>query len=101
MNTTEHIICAAIWFKDKIDHPHQPVNIHTGYVVCGKRHDNCYITVAIIANQSLQEYEFIPNEHGFLTSQNRFVNRQEAGEIAFKAGQISKETNCLISEDLY
>ena len=38
---------------------------------------------------------------GFLTSKDRFVNREKGGKIAFAVGQIDKETNCLFSEDLY
>ena len=38
---------------------------------------------------------------GFLTSQDRFVDRKEAADIAYKAGQIKDITDCLISEDLY
>lgn len=39
--------------------------------------------------------------HGFLMSNGKFVNREEAGDIAFKAHQIKKITKCLMSEDLW
>lgn len=38
---------------------------------------------------------------GFLTSQGLFVNRKEAGEIAFEAKQFSVSNDFLFSEDLY
>jgi len=38
---------------------------------------------------------------GFLTSDDRFVDRKEGGQIAFDAGQTAKLTECLFSEDLY
>jgi hypothetical protein len=40
-------------------------------------------------------------EQGFLTNTDRFVNRQEAAQIAFESGQIKEETKRLFSEDLY
>ena len=41
-----------------------------------------------------------PSKQGFYTSKGRFVSRDEAGIIAFNAGQIS-EIKKLFSEDLY
>lgn len=38
---------------------------------------------------------------GFLTSNNRFVNRKEAGEISFKAKQTDILKSELYSEDIY
>jgi hypothetical protein len=43
----------------------------------------------------------ITEEQGFLTSKNRFVDRQEAGKIAFSAKQTKKLINKLHSEDLW
>ena len=39
------------------------------------------------------------SEQGFLTSEGRFVGRIEAGEIAFKTGQV-KKADLLFSEDI-
>lgn len=36
----EYILCAAIWYDDGKEYPHQPVNIKEGYVWCGRRHHN-------------------------------------------------------------
>lgn len=38
---------------------------------------------------------------GFLTSKGMFVDRIEAGKIAFEAMQISEPSDYLHSEDLY
>lgn len=95
----EFIICAAIHcIKTKTKYVHQPKNIETGFVVCGRRHSNALITVNMIKGFRVDIDNHI---QGFMTSWDNFVNRKEAGEIAFKAGQIPKETDCLMSEDLY
>ena len=41
------------------------------------------------------------SEQGFLTNKNRFVDREEAGQIAFNAGQTDELKRTLYSEDLY
>jgi hypothetical protein len=38
---------------------------------------------------------------GFLTSKNRFVDREEGGRIAFNAGQTVELKKTLYSEDIY
>ena len=99
----EEIICSAIWFNDEIKRPHQPKNIDTGLVVCGRRHHNCFITVDALNKSIINTCREINNKaiQGFLTNRDRFVDRKEAGQIAFKANQITKETDCLMSEELY
>ena len=99
--STSYILCAAIWFKDGQKHIHQPRNIDEGIVVCGRRHHNIYLTVADILKKDYKEHTFDDGVQGFLTSDDRFVDRKEGGQIAFDAGQIPKLTNCLFSEDLY
>jgi len=42
--STPYIICAAIWFKDGNKYSHQPRNVDSGLVVCGRRHHNCFLT---------------------------------------------------------
>jgi len=94
----EYIICAAIWYQDGNVYPHQPFNIKSGIVFCGRRHHNCFIPASIAFPQRDKE----KIEQGFLTSKDRYVNRREAAVIARNAGQISDETNiCLFSEDIY
>jgi hypothetical protein len=51
----------------------------------------------------LRSVESICGEHvqGFLTSKNRFLDRQEAAKIAVGAGQCKESITYLFSEDLY
>ena len=105
-NKGEYIICAAIWYKDiAVDRPDRTANnIDRGIVICGHRHGHC---IAVL-NQCalLRSVSSGPNSvgdfiQGFLTSKGNFVDRKEAGKIAYERGQITKETDCLFSEDLY
>ena len=99
-----YIICAAIWFKDGNKYSHQPKNVDSGLVVCGRRHHNCFLTAFELNGgkniKGLNELNSTAIQ-GFLTSDDRFVDRKEGGEIAFKAKQTEKLEDCLFSEDLY
>ncbi len=98
----EYIICSAIWFDDKIDHEDQSIKGLTGFVICGRRHHNCFHTMSILAPD--RGYVKFEKKQGFLTSKNRFVDRIEGAEIAFISGQIKERTTHpigLFSEDLY
>ena len=75
--STSYIICAATWFKDGQKHIHQPRNIDEGIVVCGRRHHNIYLTVADILKKDYKEHTFDDGVQGFLTSDDRFVDRKE------------------------
>ena len=99
----ERILCAAIWFDDGKEHVHQPKNIQTGFVVCGRRHHNCYATlVAVLGGDKWQETKMGLNQtQGFITSTDRFVDREEAGKIAYVALQVDQLYGLLISEHLY
>ena len=101
------ILCAAIWYKElKLAKPEVlvpkgfgPYNISSGIVFCGWRHPNCiYQKVAVTG---LRDAESGENVQGFLTSDNRFVDREEAAIIAFEAGQTKEKKKLLFSEDLY
>lgn len=94
-----YIICAAIWYDDGIKRMHLPRNITSGLVAGGWRHGNC---ISILeAHYPNREYKSPNTIQGFLTSEGNFVDRKNAGEIAFKAGQTSKKINFLFSEDIY
>ena len=97
----EKILCAAIWYNDGIVHVHQPKNVSIGFVICGRRHHNCYATAGVFG-LAPGAYE---HEQGFVTTEDRFVLRPEAYNIAVAAGQLIHEGDCkihvLISEDLY
>lgn len=103
MRKDEYIICAAIWFDDEIDRQLPEIESNTGYVIAGRRHHNCFFTASVLSEGGriclpLKEVQ------GFLTNKNRFVDRKEAAEIAYKAGQIDQPTTHpigLFSEDLY
>ena len=100
----ERIICAAIWFKDGIKRELMPKNIDKGIVVCGWRHGNCNIILNAIfpkRDYLIKNKDGKTTIQGFLTSDNRFLNRYDAGKIAFEAGQTSKLIDYLFSEDIY
>lgn len=116
MKTKEYILCAAIHFNDGKEHVHQPVNISSGFVVVGRRHHNCYGTLASIGLAICLEdrVRMMVNKadrdhQGFITNLNRYVDRKEGWKIAKAAGQIkigfeaseSGEDSILISENLY
>ena len=94
----EYILCAAIWFDDGKEYAHQPVK--TGIVLCGWRHGCIFPQIGGLVKER-QQLGIHEKEQGFLTSKNRFVDREEGGSIAFLAKQISEPTACLYSEDLY
>ena len=107
----ERIICAAIWYKElpKLvikDIPilhYLPQNLDRGIVFCGYRHMQCIYTKYALTG--LRDAESGEYEQGFLTSKNRFVNREEALIIALQQNQIINHSqikgNILFSENLY
>jgi hypothetical protein len=100
----EYILCAANYYDDGNKHNHQPVNIDSGFVVCGMRHHNCITTFSMIVGFPYDENGMNirrTEKQGFLTNANRFVEREEAAQIAFECGQIKQHTISLYSEDLY
>lgn len=101
----EYILCAAVLFEDDAKHKEQPKNIDNGFVVCGRRHNNCFATAYDLIGKEHVDY-FVSNDIwiitcGFITSTDRFVNREEASQIAFDANQVDKKYEILISEHLY
>ena len=97
-NKKEYIICAAMHWKNNKHYDHQPKNIKSGLVVCGRRHCNCFVILKEIQPDLSYKTQI---DQGFLTNTNRFVNRKEAAKIAYVCDQIKEENNCLMSEDLY
>ena len=66
-----------------------------GQIFEGRSHADCYkgiIEAGITDTRNSQQ--------GFVTDAGDFVDRVEAGEIAFKAGQTKKLRTYLMSEDL-
>ena len=108
MDKKEYIICAAIWYKDiplqKVIEGVLPKNCDRGLVVLGHRHGQCMWTMSCLTGLRTCEFgEDCSGEHeqGFLTNTNRFVDREEGGQIAFDAGQTKDLRTTLYSEDLY
>lgn len=98
----EKILCSAIWFKSMSTPVHGPKNIEHGLVICGRRHHDCISTITTLTN--LKMHELGRSVQGFLTDQNRFVDREEAVKIAMESGQIEESKyneKCLYSEDIY
>lgn len=104
----ERILCAAIWYKDLPTQRLLPKNIERGIVVLGHRHGHCIDVVKQLAG--LRTVQFSPdgvgeNVQGFLTNTNRFVDREEAFDIAESSNQLNDRTRftsrTLFSEDLY
>lgn len=92
----EYIICAAIWYPEKLDveSPRGFIaqNISYGMVIGQWRHGNC---IHVRKQSGLPRKYANPEDRpvqGFLTSKGNFVDRWQASEIAYHAGQISKET---------
>jgi len=115
----EFILSAAIWLNDHKKHKQQPINIKEGFVITGRRHNNCYQTVCDITGKSINGSlkEILVNmteddyrtHQGFITSLDRYVDRLEGFQIAKANNQIqfglsaseNGDASILISENLY
>lgn len=104
----EYIACSAILYDDGHSYPHQPVNVQTGIVICGLRHHNCITNASIHLGDRYNKNLIGRGNQGFLTSENRYVNRKEGFKIALSNKQIihnfydeSNVDQILCSEDLY
>ena len=100
------IICSALYIRDGNEHQNQPVNIDTGFIVCGRRHSDCYYTISLMGNKEYKHMVGGRSGQGFLTTDNRFVDRKEAYTIAKSAGQLLHDLHDLsnpqlCSEDLW
>ena len=87
----EIVICAAVRAKD-------------GKVIIGHRHNFAMRTMNVIPGYENER----PNgdDQGFITSMNRYVNREEGYKLQIEAGIPSKDPGGyrggeLFSEDLY
>ena len=106
MKNSEYILCAAIWYPEipiKKDIPDnvRPINCDRGLVFCGFRHCHCMYTMVSVTGLRSVETEVGEIIQGFLTSKNRFVDRQEGAEIHTGNGHKIDFENRLFSEDLY
>lgn len=101
-NKHEYIICAAIHYLELAKDVHSPRNIMSGLVVCGRRHHNIISVMSILGVRTATA----PHIQGFMTSKDRFLNREDAGKLAMEIGQVERtqdqeEVPTLISEELY
>lgn len=104
----EFILCAAIHYDDGIIYPHQADNIQTGLIICGRRHHNCITNASAMLGDRYKRNLVNRASQGFMTSENRYVNRKEAFTIARYNNQIihnfydsGNPDQILVSEDLY
>lgn len=115
----EFVLCAAIYINDGEVHEGQPQNIQIGFVICGRRHHNCYQTIKDLCGEnvnskygkliSAMSSDEIRKHQGFITSEDRYVDRKDAWKIAKENEQIqfglesseNEEDSILISENLY
>ena len=94
----EKVLCAAIWVDDgKTNYLYQPKNIKSGFVISGWRHGSIleFMKAKKVSNKGSMQ--------GFITSDNRFLDRVEARELVIKTGQLEDTAwnDELYSEDLY
>jgi hypothetical protein len=91
----EFIICAAIQI------------VETGKIYYGHRHNHCItaMTGELSWTMNRQEMSKVEDIQGFITNQNRFVDRKEALIIALENNQVRDISQIrgdnLYSEDLY
>ena len=110
-NSKEYILCAAIWYKDNTEAPRGMIaqNISSGVVIGQWRHGNCINVRATnplwnarkIAEMKGEDSDNIltyedTKKHfeevdGFITSEGRFVDRWQAMELAYNAGQVDEK----------
>jgi len=70
----EFILCAAIDYN--------------GVIICGHRHGDCYDTLKSLIGEINPNKIPKQNHQGFLTSKNRYINREDAWVIAKEQNQI-------------
>lgn len=85
------IICSAVKMY--------PLNQDYPIIFCGKRHSDCFET----AFHLHIEHDRKKDEQGFLTDDNKFLDRYDAKHEARKCHQLIKddESRELFSEDIW
>lgn len=83
----ETVVCAAIEYEGKI--------------ICGPRHFHCFQYAEVLLADVYLTRE--NTKQGFITSEGRFLDREEAATLIKKTGQKTKfqVDGWLTSEDLY
>jgi hypothetical protein len=102
LKLNEKVRCAAIWYKEIEKSEKRNIsNIDKGIVISGYRHSDIILNVSILLGMKTKENICGEYVQGFLTTYNRFVDREEAAIIAFNSGQIDVKKKELFSEDIY
>lgn len=94
----ETILCAAIWYNNEIELSLSPFGINRGWVICGHRHAQIKELYKSMTGKETTDFGCC---EGFLTSDNRFVTRERAADIAFRAGQTKEKKHSLLSDNIY
>ncbi len=99
----ERILCASIWINDGVKYTHQPINIATGFVLCGWRHGCIFEQIEGLLHDITNKPSDSIQTQGFITSENRFLNRVQARKFVLETGQLESTefSDELYSEDLY
>lgn len=66
-------------------------------IFTGKRHGDCFLNMKLLGI----EHEKSTCEQGFMTDTNQFLDRNDAGSLAFINGQTKEFHRPLTSEDLW
>ena len=77
------------------------VRLHDGYIVRGHRHHDCLRTIAELQRCGWVIERVGQDAQGFLTTNNRFVDRVEGARLMREAGKLPDNREQLFSEDLY
>lgn len=115
-NYKELVTCSAIWYKDCTKlfsilplnrDLRNPINVKEGLVVLGHRHGDIITNVHnLLGLRTVENGERSVGEtvQGFVTNQNRFLDRTEAYELEVSNGRIEdfrQISRQLFSEDLW
>jgi hypothetical protein len=96
----EYVMCSANYYDDGLDYKHKPYNIDKGFVLCGWRH-GCVGESYLALNHEAKRWDHCIQ--GFLTTKNRFLNREEALILVLENNQLKQPLigGELSSEDLW
>lgn len=102
---SEYLLCAAIHFDNGIEYSEQPRGIKTGFVVTGRRHNNCFKTAFILHGEEnvqnlVRNGEWKISE-GFVSNKDNYYDRRASAVIAYNSKQVDELHEMLISEHLY
>jgi hypothetical protein len=73
------------------------------FIICGKRHGDCFKNVSEFIPIDIWK-EIIKDQQvtqGFLTDDNKFLDRKQAAIYAYQHYQIKDVQETLLSEDLW